>query len=107
MPKPNKYAGNGSKKSEGTVEGAYVMHKGRMVPNFKATNAAILKGINAYTSFKENAMLKITTRILCYVLIAAFLAALFGTLQGCQINVVNVIHSDIGLTAQSITAATE
>ncbi len=52
-------------------------------------------------------MLKITTRILCYVLIAAFLAALFGTLQGCQVNVINVIHSDIGLTAQSITAATE
>lgn len=105
--KPNKYAGNGSKKPEGTVEGDYVMHKGRMVPNFKATNAAILKGINAYKPFKENAMLKLTTRILCYVLIAAFLAALFGTLQGCQVNVVNVIHSDIGLTAQSITAATE
>ncbi len=44
MPKPNKYAGNGSKKPEGTVEGAYVMHKGRMVRNFKATSAAILKG---------------------------------------------------------------
>lgn len=107
MPKPNKYAGNGSKKPEGTVEGAYVMHKGRMVPNFKATNAAILKGINAYKSFKENAMLKLVTRITCYILLAAFVVALLATLQGCQVNVVNVVHSGIGLTAQSITAASE
>lgn len=105
MPKPNRYAGNGSKKPEGTVEGAYAMHKGRMVPNFKATNEAIHRGINAYKSFKEKAMLKLVTRITCCILLAAFVAALLATLQGCQVNVVNVIHSDIGLTAQSITAA--
>lgn len=107
MPKPNKYAGNGSKKPEGTTEGAYVMHKGRMVLNFRATNSAILKGINAYKSFKENVMLKLVTRVTCYILLAAFVAALLATLQGCQVNVINVVHSDIGLTAQSITAATE
>lgn len=107
MPKPNRYTGNGSKKPEGTVEGAYVVHKGRMVPNFKATTEAIHRGINAYKSFKEKAMLKLTTRIACYILIVAFLAALLGCLSGCQVNVVNVVHSDIGLTAQSITAATE
>lgn len=101
MPKPNKYKGNGSKKPEGTVEGAYVMHKGRMVPNFQATDSAIERGINAYKAFKGNAMLKCVTRIMLYIMVAAMCAALLFGLTGCQVNVVNVIHSDIGLDAPS------
>lgn len=101
MPKPNKYRGNGSLKPEGTHEGAYVMHKGRMVPDFQATDSAIERGIAAYKAFKGNTMLKCVTRIMLYIMLIAFCLACFGALQGCQVNVVNVIHSDIGLDASS------
>lgn len=105
MPKPNKYRGNGSLKPEGTHEGAYVMHKGSMVPDFAATDSAIERGINTYKAFKGNSMLKCGTRILLYVLIAAMCLGLLFGLTGCQVNVVNVIHSDIGLDASSTVQA--
>lgn len=95
MPKPNKYKGNGSKKPEGTVEGPYVMHKGRMVPNFRATDGAIERGIAAYKNFKGNIMTKVISYTVLSLLVLFFVLAL----SGCQVNVVNVVHSDIGVSA--------
>lgn len=105
MPKPNKYAGNGSLKPEGTTEGAYVMHKGRMVPNFQATDSAIERGINAYKAFKGNTMVKTISRIMLYILVVAMCGALLFALSGCQVNVVNVVHSDIGVGTSSTVQA--
>lgn len=98
MPKPNKYAGNGSLKPEGTQEGAYVMHKGRWVHMFRATPEAIQRGINAFKAYKESNVLKLITRFMLAFLIIAAIAALC---TGCQVNVVNVVHSDIGVQAVS------
>ena len=98
MPKPNKYVGNGKLRPEGTQEGLYVMNKGRMVPMFRAAPEAVERGINAYKAFKESNVLKIVTRIILVLFIITSIAALC---TGCQVNVVNVVHSDIGV--QGIT----
>lgn len=101
MPKPNKYTGSGSKKPEGTVEGSYVMHKGRMVQQFRATGESIKRGINAYKAYKKGSskMLK----ALGYVALVCLCVCFVLALAGCQVNVVNVIHSDIGLDTSSQT----
>lgn len=101
MPKPNKYQGNGAKKPEGTVEGSYVMNKGRMVPMFRATGDSIKRGINAYKAYKKGTknMLKAISYVAMVCLCVVFVLAL----AGCQVNVVNVIHSDIGLDTSSQT----
>lgn len=97
MPKPNKYAGSGKLKPEGTQDGAYVMNKGRMVHMFRAGPEAIERGINAYKAFNKGAsMLKRITSIVMVLFIVAAIAVLC---TGCQVNVVNVVHSDIGLSA--------
>ncbi|BAO20670.1 hypothetical protein X917_gp04 [Pseudomonas phage PPpW-4] len=98
MPKPNKYAGNGKLRPEGTQEGLYVMNKGRMVPMFRAAPEAIERGINAYKAFKGRNFMKLIARITLGILLVAMVAAL---MTGCQVNVVNVVHSDIGV--QGIT----
>lgn len=100
VPKPNKYAGNGKLKPEGTQDGAYVMNKGRMVHMFRAAPDAVERGINAYKAFKGKNMLKLVTRIMLVIMLVACVAALC---TGCSINVVNVIHSDIGVQAVSET----
>ncbi|WGH15448.1 hypothetical protein [Pseudomonas phage PSA6] len=101
MPKPNKYAGNGTLKPEGTQEGAYVMNNGRWVHMFRATPEAIQRGINAFKAYKESNVLKIVTRIILVLFVITAIAALC---TGCQVNVVNVVHSDIGVQAVSEVA---
>ncbi|WCD55446.1 hypothetical protein LABOLPEG_00044 [Pseudomonas phage phi 21A] len=94
MPKPNKYAGNGKLKPEGTQEGAYVMNKGRMVHMFRASPDAIERGIKAFKAYKGSNMLKLVTRIMLAIVLVAFVAALC---TGCSINVVNIHNADIGV----------
>lgn len=100
MPKPNRYNGNGTKRPEGTVEGAYVMNKGRMVKQFHADDSVIERGINAYKAFKGFNMFKTFTNIVLVLFVVALVAVLC---TGCSVNVVNVIHSDIGVQAVSET----
>ncbi|AIX12966.1 hypothetical protein NL61_04 [Pseudomonas phage Pf-10] len=96
MPKPNKYNGDGSLKP------------GRNVgpePHLSAVHADYHTGQYVPLPDLKGGFMKSASRVLLYVLIVAMIGALLFSLTGCQVNVVNVIHSDIGLDTSSTVQA--
>ena len=88
MPKPNKYNGDGSLKP------------GRNVgpePHLSALHTDYHTGQYVALPEAKGGFMKVIARLMLYIMIAAMCAALLGGLTGCQVNVVNVVHSDLGL----------
>ncbi|WYW00640.1 hypothetical protein Vasula_00003 [Pseudomonas phage vB_PpuP-Vasula] len=88
MPKPNKYNGDGSLKP------------GRNVGPEPHLSAAAKHGEYIPVKRKGTSM-NIVKRLALYILLAAVCAVLLGGLSGCQVNVVNVVNSDLGFDAST------
>ena len=98
MAKPNRYDGSGKLYANGTVSGRYIMRNGHWVDQQSPLGAA--------EAMKVHSVLKASqwfSNWLAYITLIVLVVVLVGALAGCQVNVVNVIHSDIGLDTSSQT----
>lgn len=98
MAKPNRYDGSGKLYANGTVSGRYVMRNGYWVDQDSPLGAA--KTMQVHSAIKAASWFSNWLSIITLVILSV---VLFGALTGCQVNVVNVIHSDIGLDASAQT----
>lgn len=92
MPKPNRYAANGKIRPNGTQEGQYEMRNGHWVHKDSPVGRREASSVGSSRSFGS---------ILGCIALMFLVVAFMGALTGCQVNVVNVIHSDIGVQAVS------
>lgn len=99
--KPNKYMGNGKRYPDGTVAGHWLMQKGewRLIDRGHSPLDQIIlpKGIPSMKSVIKSSI----AQVLYLIGMITFVVFLGMALTGCQVNVVNVIHSDIGVDAAS------
>lgn len=99
--KPNKYMGNGKRYPDGTVAGHWKMVKGewRLIDFGSGPKDQIIlpKG----TPSMSKALYKGFIGLLPLFSMVALVILMAWALTGCQVNVVNVVHSDIGVDAAS------
>lgn len=87
MSKPNRYMGNGKVYPNGTVIGRYIMRNGHWIDQDSPAARSPKETRKGLSGWLVSAMLGL---ILLFILL---------DLTGCQVNVVNVVHSDIGVQA--------
>lgn len=94
MAKPNRYDGSGKLYANGTVSGRYIMRNGHWVD--RDSPLGVSATMRAHSAVKAATWY---SNWLAYLTIAVLCVVLFGALSGCSVNVINVIHSDIGIDA--------